>query len=282
MTDLLALPEIQTGAIPFLASLLSALVFLAVRPSWFVAGGLVGFYASAMAMGVFDLSPTRSVNRVLLLGIVFLVVAIGLNLTPASKDRGNLNSTARGALIGLVAAATCWLIWSATLRQGMPQALMTFLFAAAYAGWLIHMIASGGLDTLRKLSATCFLALSTGICVVLGASALLGQLAISMGVACGALLLIASFRKQADVDSTLIVPVVVVVTSLGVAGVVFAKVTWVTLLILAAIPLAVRLPVPQAWPRLAQSALISAFAVAVGGSASFLAWWQNMQSASYY
>ena len=282
MTELLTLPEVQSGAIPFTISLVLALVLMAIRPSWVVLGALAGFYASTVAMGVFDLSPTRSVNRVLLLGVVFLVIAIVVSLLNGAKGERELAGGTRAALAGMGAAAACWLIWAAALRAGMPQAALTLLLAAAYSGWMIHMIAGGSQDALRRLSAACFLALATGICVVLGASALLGQLGISMGVACGALLLIVTFRKEVIVDPPLIVPVVLIVSALGVAGVIFAKVSWVTLLILALIPLAVRIPVPRGWPRIGQSALISAYAAGVGAFASILAWWQNAQSASYY
>jgi hypothetical protein len=280
--DLLTLPEIQSGAIPFLVGLISSVLLGLLRPSWFVIGALVGFYSSAIAMGVFDLSPTRSVNRIFLLGVMFLLATVSIYLLPGLKANPKKRSRGIMVLALLAVAAVFWLIWSAALRQGMPQTLVTFSFAAAYAGWTIHMLSGEKLDSLQRLSATCFLALSTGICVILGASALLGQLAVSMGAAYGALLLITTFRKNVVVDSALLVPSVVVITALGIAGVVFAKVSWTTLLILAAIPLAVRLPVPHSWPGLARAALISAYAFAVGASASLLAWWQNAQSASYY
>ena len=57
---------------------------------------------------------------------------------------------------------------------------------------------------------------------------------------------------------------------IAIAGVIFAKTPWYSLILLALIPLLVRLPVPNAWPRQGQVVLLAVYALP-GGVAAALA-----------
>ncbi|MFT5115825.1 MAG: hypothetical protein ACI8P9_005178 [Parasphingorhabdus sp.] len=282
--NLLNLPEIQSGAIPFVVALIVALLLRNRWPQWSGLGALAGFYMSAASMGVLDLMPTRSANRILLLGLVFVLLGsvIDLFAERCSKATNNCRPKLIGALVLALVLGISWLIYKTVARQDAMEMSLTLIFATTWTAWVGGWLLTLNTQPLRLYSAVMVLALATGICTALGASILLGQLAIGLSAACGAILLVACFSDAQRVPYKFIAAVAILCSAIGVAGVIFAKVSWFTLLILAALPLVVRLPLPTSWPRLAQATLASVFAAFVGSAAIYLAWWQSAQSSSPY
>jgi hypothetical protein len=107
----------------------------------------------------------------------------------------------------------------------------------------------------------------------MAASASYAQLGMALGAASGAFLLVQMmlgrrieaglvFCLAAGVQGALVAAGALMLASLG----------WVELAILAAVPIAARLPVPQRWPVSGQAILISLYTLACGGAAAAMAY----------
>jgi hypothetical protein len=113
-------------------------------------------------------------------------------------------------------------------------------------------------DPIGGSAAGLMLGLGTGALAVLGASAVLGSAAISVGAGAGAALLVQMLRgRPAPVGSTIALPAATVAGLAGVLATLSASLPWYTLLPLLAVPWATRLV-----PAGLQSAWLRAFAAA--------------------
>lgn len=282
--NLLHLPEIQSGLIPFVSSLIFALVLHSRWPQWSALSALAGFYIGAASMGVLDLTPTRSTNRIFLLGLGFIALGSIVDIIPNRSSNSRIRQVFNpiGLVILAIVISVSWLIYSPLSRQGGMEMVWSLLSAIAWSALIAAGLLTLDRQPIRAYTAITFLALAIGICTALGASIFLGQLAIGLSASCGALLLMACFTNVQRVPFKFIAVAAFLCAAIGVAGVIFAKVTWLTLLLLAGVPLIVRLPLPVAWPRLAQASVVSVFAALAGSLAVSLALWQKAQSTSYY
>lgn len=288
LENLLNLPEIQSGAIPFGTALVAALLLRPLGGYWPGIALAAGFYLSAYAMGVLQLEPTRSTNKVLLLGLAALVLGILFDAvmrrsSGASADPVKNPFNHRVLVLALLAgAAALWLILAVLGRQQGMDFWLTGVGSFFYAAWLVFWLLALRDDPLRASSASWALALTTAACVILGASALLGQLAIGLGAAAGAFCLLVIFMPALKTGALFVLPTAVLAALIAVAGVIFAKTPWYSLILLALVPLAVRLPVPNAWPRLGQAVVFAVYALPGGVAAALLVWWQSASDSAYY
>ena len=277
------LPQVQSGVIPFVVSLVVYLLLVKRWPEWSALGALAGFYFGAASMGVLDLAPTRSANKIFLVGLGFVILGIVFDAVAANASNSERKHRFTVlALVVLMLSAVGWLIFKPVSRQDGFEIVLSLGLSAIWTAWVAGWILSLKSQPIRAYVVTTFLALAIGICTAIGASVLLGQLSIGLGVACGAILLVACFSNVTKVAYKYLAPVIILCVCIGVAGVIYAKVSWLTLLILAIIPLVARLPIPVAWPRLAQASLASLYVVLCASTAVFLTWWQSVQSSSYY
>jgi len=86
-----------------------------------------------------------------------------------------------------------------------------------------------------SVSAT-VLGFATGLCALIGASALLGELGIAIGASAAAISLY-GLSRRIDHSARFYFPVAVLCALIGIASVLYAKVPWYVLISLASIPL---------------------------------------------
>lgn len=268
MNSLLALPEVQSGVVPFVAALVIA---LALRPSGWVWSGLAltaGFYASAYIVeSGFSFSPLTSTRKLLLAGLVATGMGLLADLLPGRRRHYLI--VAFGVLAGGVGL---WLVEPLLSRQQGPAfwllAAGAFLYPAWHAAWSEVLRA----DAVRAATAGWVLGLATAACVILGASARLGQLSIGLGVAAGAFWLVVVFAGGLRSGSLLALPAAVLGSLLGLSGATYAQTPWYSLAPLALVPVLAGVPLPSRWPHWAQGILLAAITVPAGALAVLLAW----------
>jgi len=118
------------------------------------------------------------------------------------------------------------------------------------------------------------LALGTGLSALLGATALYGQLAAAIAAAVGPRLLLHVLGKPVAAGSVMIVPLVAVSALLGLGAVVYSKLPWYSLLVLALIPALARVPIPASMPRLLQT-VVSVLIISVPAALAIFLTWQE-------
>ncbi len=265
MDNLLTNPLIQSAVVPFVVSLIVALI---LRPhGWYWAGlsALAGFAAAVYLITDFQLFPLRSDRKIVLLGCGAVVLGLLLDLVRWRR-------LAPGLLFVAGAAACLWLLWPRINSFDAWPVWLLAVAGSAYVGWLVA--ASVGLkDKPVQADSMIFaLALGTGLTALLGATALYGQLASAIAAAIGARLLLQLFGRPVAAGALMVVPLVAVTALLGIGALAYSKLPWYTLALLALVPLLVRLPIPARWPLFVQLVIRVVVAALPAGVAIYLTW----------
>lgn len=265
MQDWLIHPVVQGVMFPFLAGLVVSAVFAPLRLAGLAA--VAGFSAAVYLAVGFQFSPLTTVRKIMVLGL--LAPGVGIAADLAFKPT-RLTAPVLAAIAG---AASVWVFLTLLRQRELQQALLAGGATVAYVAWMTGSVLALRGDAVRAGSASLALGLGTGIAAVLSASATLGLYAIAFGTASGAFLLVQMVTgKRTSAGITLTLTVGLLSGLLGAAGVYLAQLPWHTLAVLAAVPLAVRVPIPARWPVWAQAVALSTPAITVAAVACFLAW----------
>jgi len=241
MIELLQYPEVQSGVVPFFVSLLVAFIFRSRKLTWACAGVVLAFISTALLLNGFTFLPLSGTRKIILAGMLVLIIA-GFSEAYLANWRYRL-----AVLVVISGLLFLWVVWPVLLRM---EGSVKWLIAAGGVSYVIwHTL---WLDSIRKnamqsTASVLALGLGTGGVAIFGASALYGQLSISMGAAAGALLFFVAFSKL-ETNTLLTYPASVLTSLLGMATLVFADLPWYALVLLTPIPLLARIPVPERYP----------------------------------
>lgn len=260
MEDLLAHPAVQGGVAPLLAGIVAALVFYPVRLSGLAAA--CGFFAAVHLTAQLDFEKK------------LLMVALAAPVLGAIADLAFRPTRAAGVVLGILFGLGAFWVFAATIGHLPPLRLapyaagITVLVAASVA---FSVLSQG--EPLRAGAAGVGLGLAVGITAVLGGAKFLGLWAFGLAAGCGGFLLVAMIlgkRVAAGASFTLSVGVI---GALMAAAVVLQRgLQWYYAALLVLVPLAVRLPVPQRGPALAQAAVALLYSLLVAGGVCALVW----------
>jgi hypothetical protein len=177
-------------------------------------------------------------------------------------------------VLGVVFGAAAVWVFSSVLMQKPPvQAFVIGGGVVLFVAWTVAFMAALQNDSVRAGAAGLGLGLGAGFASLMAASASYGQLGMALGAASGAFLLVQmilgsrihaglAFCLAAGAQGALVVAGALMLASLG----------WIELAILAAVPIAARLPAPQRWPVWVQAILISLYTLACGAAAAGVAY----------
>lgn len=265
MDNLLTNPLIQSAVVPFIVSLIVALI---LRPyGWYWAGlsALVGFAAAVYLITDFQLFPLRSDRKIVLLGCGAVVLGLLLDLVRWRR-------LAPGLLFVAGAAACLWLLWPRINSFDAWPIWLLAVAGSAYVGWLVAASVAMKDKPVQADSMIFALALGTGLTALLGATALYGQLASAIAAAIGARLLLQLFGRPVAAGALMVVPLVAVTALLGIGALAYSKLPWYTLALLALVPLLVRLPIPARGPLFVQLVIRVVVAALPAAVAIYLTW----------
>ncbi len=243
MHELLQNPAVQAGILPFITALLLGLMLS--RLGWYWAGlaMVVAFIVTAYVVAGFQFQPWTSTRKIIALG--FGAVAVGLLLDVFPWGRRWWVAL----LFAVAGVAVLWVVWPVLQRREGVEFWMLAVGSVLFCGWITTTTETLRTKPMQASSAVVALGFGTGGVVLLGASALLGELGISMGAAAGALWLLAAFKRKVQVGSSAMLPMGLLCALIGIAGHVYAKVPWYSLATLALVPVCVRVPLLSLWPR---------------------------------
>lgn len=238
-------PIVQSAVIPFITGLLAAVILR--RMGWFWAGlsAIIGFYAAVYLIHGFDWLPLRSTNKIMWLGLGATAIGLALDAYPGPRK------PIVPLLFAAGAAAVIWLIWPKLMRSDDLELALLAGGAIVYGGWLVASFDGLRDKPLAADSALLALALGVGLAAVFGASASYGQMASAIAAAVAARWLLHVIGKPCTIGTMGVLPLAMLCTVFSFGALVYARMPWYVLPLLALIPLLARVPLAS-MPTLAQ------------------------------
>ena len=249
MIDLLQYPEVQSGVIPFIVSLIVAFIFRSKKPVWACAGVVLAFISTALLLNGFTFLPLSGTRKIILAGMLVFIMA-GFFEAYLANWRYRL-----ATLLVISGLLFLWVVWPVLLRMEGAEKWLIAAGGVSYIIWHTLWLDSIRTNALQSTASVLALGLGTGGVAIFGASALYGQLSISMGAAAGALLFFVAF-SELKTNALLTYPAGVLTSLLGMATLVFADLPWYALVLLAPIPLLARVPVPARYPTWVRAGML--------------------------
>jgi hypothetical protein len=137
-----------------------------------------------------------------------------------------------------------------------------------FVAWTVAFTASLHANSVRSGAIGLGLGFGVGFAALLGATAWYTQLGLALGAASGGFLLVQMFVGRIDAGLVFCLAAGVQGALVAAAALLLGSLGWTALVMLAAVPLAARLPLPMRWPVWAQAILASLYALACGGAAA--------------
>jgi hypothetical protein len=257
--ELLRNPWVQGGIAPLLAGIAGALVCFPLRLSGLAAA--FGFFAAVHLTGQFEFEKK-----------LFLLAAAAA-LLGALVDLAFRPTRKAGLVLGLgFGIAACWIFISLIGR--MPAERIA-LHAMGLGGLVAAGVAFSMLsydEPPRAAAAGMGLGLATGATAFLGGAKTLALWSFGLAAGSAGFLIVAIFLARSIVaGASLTLSVGVIGAGLAATVTLQRGLHWYEAALLALVPLAVRLPVPQR-NAVAQAIVALVYALAVGGGACALVW----------
>ena len=266
MDELLSNPAVQAGAAPFLAGLVVA---VALRPLK-LAGLAVtaAFFTTVYFVQGFQFVPLTATRKLILVAAAAPVAGILVDFAFRPTRLG-------AALLALVAGGAAWWAFGPVLgqRPASEAALLlgSAIAAAAFAVGFGQVALAG--DGVRAGAAALALGIGAGVASIFSASIAYGSYGLALGAGAGAFLLpqmISGTKSHAG--ATFVLPALLAAALVTAGAMTLAKMPWYVVIVLALVPLAVRLPGPERAPVWLQAVVFSLYGFAVAGLACWLAW----------
>jgi hypothetical protein len=256
---------VQASLAPFLAGFVVALLMFKLRLGGLAA--VAGFCATAWLIGELQFTPLTAKRKLMLVALA--APALGL-LADFAFRPGRMTAYVLGVLSG---AAAIWVFSSVLVQKAPVQAFIIGGGVAVFVAWTVAFTASLHGNSVRGAAAGLGLGLGAGFAALMGATASFAQLGMALGAACGGFLLVQMILgRRIDAGLVFCLAAGVQGALVAAAALVLASLGWIELAILAAVPLAARLPLPARWPVWGQSILASLYTLACGAAAVAVAY----------
>jgi hypothetical protein len=266
MQNLLDHPGVQAGAAPLLVGLIVATLLGRVR-----LGGLAataGFCVAVALISGFAFTPLNALRKLVLVGLGACVLGIAAD----SVLRSGRTLTVTLSVLGAVGAV--WVFWVVLAQKELQVAIMLGVLAAGVVAWLVGTTYGLAAQPVRAGAAALALALGAGALAILGRSQTYGLYGIALGAGSGGFLLWQMLTNRTiPAGVTLVLPASVIAGLLAVGAVVLAQLPWYSPVILALVPLAVRLPAPDRAPVALRAIVLSLYGFLVAAIAFLAAWY---------
>ncbi len=231
MDSLLTNPAVQGGIAPFIVALLGYLLLQRSLPRFMGLALVLAFLTAVLLTTGFSLSPLTSSRKILLAGLLLpaLVTVIEQIKIPARL--------LPLYLFALPILYMLWMISPALSRESIATQGLAASGAVLYVIVIIGSLQQMKGNAVRAYGSLSILGLATGICALLGATALLGQWGMAVGAGALAGLALIIFKQQLQAQQALILPGAVLSVLLALGAVFYASLPWFVLIALALIPL---------------------------------------------
>jgi hypothetical protein len=216
-------------------------------------------------------TPLNSTRKLVLAGGGAFVLGMAIELLWRGRDSRWLK-----AIMGLGAAgAALWLLWPRLGRLEGMEAALTIVLGLAYAGLLVPLMNGLNGKPMAQSAAALALGIGTAISAVIGASALLGQLAGALAAAAGGIAVLLLIRGEFRLGSGFALPMSLLAALIGISAVVYARLPWFAVAPLLLVPVMAHVPVPATLSRFPRGLLLLASAMLPAAATIATAWYTN-------
>jgi len=281
MEQFLDRPEFQSAVIPFfVAMLLYSGLRKLTATAWIWALFAAFLISSGLINGV-TITPLTGTRKIILLVLGSLILA---GLAPYLIRQVKLQ---RAAAPVLTILALLWVFGKVVARLDFTGIVLFLAGGVGLVLWLLWMFDRIANDDSRLHGAGFTLLLGTGLSATAAASALLGQLALSLAAASGGVLLAWVLQGKAVstgrvIGSMSTLPYVLSAALIGLAAIIFARLPWYALIPLAAIPLATSLVPVKPDTRFLSALVNSLPGLIIALAVSFWVWQAGSSNSSGY
>ncbi len=233
METMLNHPAVQGGIAPFLVAALIAGLFINVRvvAALALVGGVL---TTALLTTGIQFDPLDSTRKIILL--IILASIAGLILDAFNTK---YNTASIIPIIFAVVVALLWITWPVISREPSMDSLLPFVGYIVYAVWMTGVFLKfKELPRISAAAAATSTGLGIGVVALVGSSALLGQFGLAFGAAAAAYLISQMIRRNDDASTyTFCITTAVFAALMMPAAVIYAKVPWMALPLIALAPL---------------------------------------------
>lgn len=233
-------PIVQSGVAPFVAALLVAKLLSYIRLSGFAI--IAAFAATVYLIADFNFDSLTIVKKIILVGLIAAAIAPLLDLA-SSQAR-----LIRDLIIIASVSVILWVFWSVLQPKELKGFAIYGLGLITYIACLAVLLDRLASAPIRAGAAGMGLGASIGVSALLSASALLGQLGISIAMAGVAYLLFQFFSNRLlPCGRTFTLPLTMLCGLIAPAAMILAKLPWYCLPLFLLTPLAALIPLPENW-----------------------------------
>ncbi len=266
MVSLLDLPEVQSAVAPLITGLVCGLLLYRWAPRWAGLSLVTGFMTTALLVNGVTIEPLTGTRKIILAVMAATVAAAVIDASP-------LRPVVRRTVLVIIALSAFF--WMAFRVLAHKEGIIFWLYSAGgvvYIAWLVLALDAMRHNSGALASTAVALGIGTSITAILGASALLGQLAAGMAAGGGALWLLLLRYHEHPVGNVTSFAAALSCGLLGMGGILFAQLPWQVPGVLALMPLIRFLPRVRELPYWQRASLYMLAAGVITGSAIFAAW----------
>jgi hypothetical protein len=281
MEQILDRPEFQSAVIPFVVAMLVYAGLKKFTARAWIWALFAAFLISAGLINGVTITPLTGTRKIILLVLGSLILA---GLAPYLIRQVKLQ---RAVAPGLTILALLWIFGKVVARMDLTGIALFLAGGVGLVLWLTWTFDRIANDDSRLHSAGFTLLLGTGLSAAAAASALLGQLALSLAAASGGMLLawvlqgkaVGSGRVSGSIST---LPYVLSAALIGLAAIIFARLPWYALIPLAAIPLATSLVPVKPDARFLSALINSLPGLVIALAVSYWVWQAGSSNSSGY
>lgn len=240
MNDWVSHPITQSVIAPFVAAWIITKLLNHLRLSGLAV--IAGFCSTIYLIADFNFESLSTVRKIILSGLIATIIGLLLDLTSSNRKFVRYFLTISCSIVVL------WVSWPVLQQKEILEATVYGIGIVIYMIWLVILIDRLTTKPERAGSAGMSMGIGIGVSALLSSSAILGQIGLSIGVACSAYLLAQLISGKAySCGRIFTLPLSILCGLIMPATIMLAQAPWYCLPIVASVPLVAHVPLPGNW-----------------------------------
>ena len=263
MNDWAGHPIIQSIIVPFVAAWITTKSLNHLRLSGLAV--IAGFCSTVYLIADFNFESLSTIRKIILSGLIAAIIGLLLDLTLSNRKY------VRYLLAIACIIVVLWISWPVLQQKEILEATVYGTSIVIYMIWVIILVDRLTNKPARAGSAGMSLGIGIGVSASLSSSAILGQLGLSIGMACGAYLLAQLISgKTYSCGRIFTLPLSVLCGLIMPATIMLAQAPWYCLPVIAAVPLVAHVPLPSNWSLRKHIIVLSMLTLIIATSTIFI------------
>ena len=259
MNDWISHPITQSIIVPFVAAWITTKSLNHLRLSGLAV--IAGFCSTVYLIADFNFESLSTIRKIILSGLIATIIGLLLDLTSSNQK------FVRYLLAIACSIMVLWMSWPVLQQREIQEAAIYGIGIVINMIWVTILVDRLTTKPARASSAGMSLGLGIGVSALLGSSSILGQLGLSIGVACSAYLLAQlTSGKVFSCGRIFTLPLSVLCGLIMPATIMLAQTPWYSLPVIAVVPLVAQVPLPSNWSLRKHTILVAMLTLIIATS----------------